>query len=252
MKKILTLSTFGVLAILGVNQSAMANCYCKQGMPQQGGQCVAPVGANQSFVVVGQAICSGQPAKSSYHHIPSRPLDYQESCQPAKEIHQICHSYDIKTGQLSWVSGKNEAGQTIYTEYYKNGQVFSKLVYDYNRFGHLSTEKIYDGNHQLNTIIKKITDKKSHTTEREYYQNGQLALIEHYHMSNKVYVQEYQNGKKHGKEIRYHHITNNVIYEAHWLNDQKHGEEKFYKDKIGYPPKLTKTVMWQNGKSLSH
>lgn len=71
-------------------------------------------------------------------------------------------------------------------------------------------------------------------------------------MSNKVYVQEYQNGKKHGKEIRYNYITKNVIYEAHWLNDQKHGEEKFYKDKIGYPPKLTKTVMWQHGKSLSH
>ncbi|MDO4896372.1 MAG: hypothetical protein Q3971_03320 [Moraxella sp.] len=54
---------FIAVGIFGFYQSAMANCYCPQGVPY-GNQCMAPAGANQQMVPIGSLVC-GTPQRQS-------------------------------------------------------------------------------------------------------------------------------------------------------------------------------------------
>ncbi|QLB19818.1 hypothetical protein [Mannheimia granulomatis] len=64
MKKRL-LFIVSLITMISFPSSALA-CYCTQGMLQQGNQCVAPIGPNNSYVVVGYAVC-GSSAPQTVH-----------------------------------------------------------------------------------------------------------------------------------------------------------------------------------------
>lgn len=258
MKKLVTLSAFALFATLGVHQSAMANCYCPQGMLSQG-LCYAPQGQNNSMRPIGYAVCPAQPARSSRYDTPP-PRVTDDICQARPQGGKSClQVYKSDPNYKFNLTETNRQGTIVYFRaYHIDGDtVKSEQWYNENGLKHGAFKSYHP-----NGNTKSIGNYVNNLLQGEFKihdENGQLIKIEHYQDDVDVLDVFYQNGKKHGQETEYGYtqtkrgLVQYIARTAQWVNGVKHGEEKFFEvtNNRG-KTRLVKTVIWQNGKTVSH
>lgn len=208
MKKFLILSAFGVLAILGFNQLAMANCYCPQGMLSQG-LCYAPQGQNNSMRPIGYAICPASPRQSSSKYDTPPPSVTDNICQARPQGGKVCLKvYKSDPNYKFNLTETNAQGNIVYfRDYHIDGDTIKAESYfnqDSIRHGVFKT---FHENGQPKGLGNFVNGQ----LQGEYKifdTNGQIIKIEHYKDHETILEIAYQNGKKHGQEIEYGYLDN--------------------------------------------
>lgn len=256
MKKFLILSAFSVLATLGFHQSAMANCYCPQGMLSQG-LCYVPQGQNNSMRPIGYAICPASPRQSKYDAPP--PPVTKDICEARPHGGKACLTVYISDPNYKFKLTETNAQASLlyFRDYHIDGNTIKAETHLKDGIRH-GVFKTFHENGQPKGLGNFVNGQLQ-GEYKVYDENGRLIEIEHYKDDENVLEISYQNGKKHGQEIEYGYLNNGkkgltqyVLRTAQWQNGIKHGEEKFFEvvNKKG-KTKLVKTVMWQNGKVIS-
>lgn len=252
MKKLLTLFALATCGVL-FSPSAMANCYCEQGV-MSGDACLVPRNINSSsgsMMPIGRPICPAQSGGQAPTY--KKPTLYQ-SCESRPQGGQACLA-TLKDGRKVHVSETNAQGVKVYFRtYYADGNT-------------IESEQQYQGNvahgafksYHLNgkpQFLGNYVNGKLHGELKTHDENGRLIKVEHYQNDVEILRTDYQNGKKHGLEVEFGYAQNNpklpvVIRTAQWVNGVKHGEEQFFEitNKKG-KTKLIKTVMWKNGNQV--
>lgn len=257
MKKLLTLS---VLATCGVlfSPSAMANCYCEQGVIS-GDACLVPRNINSSsgsMVPIGRPICPAQSGGQALSQ-PRKPLPdrYHEQCQAQPSGTKLCQYIRKDTGIISSIFETNANGKVLYYRRYNNVGVIKSEIW-HNQQGEVhGAFKAYHDNGKLSNEANFVNGKMQGES-KVYDQNGALIEIEYYHDDKNVLEFEYANNQKHGQETQYQYVQvrgNTVqvpVRTAQWVNGVKHGEERFFEANKKGKTKLVRTVMWQNGNQV--
>ena len=253
MKKLFSLSALTACGVL-FSSSAMANCYCEQGMIQGGGQCVAPAGPNNSIVVIGYAICRGQSAyKRDDDTLPPQVTTNQ--CQARPQGGKACLTvYKQDPDYKFHLIETNAQGNTVYARFYHtDGQAIkSEQWYNAQGIKHGAFKSYHPNGRQKS--LGNFVNGQLQGDFKIHDENGQLITVEHYKNDNGVLETHYQNGKKHGQETEFDYIqttkghTQIITRTAQWAGGVKHGEEKFFEATSKGKIKLVKTIIWQNGK----
>lgn len=145
------------------------------------------------------------------------------------------------------VNLKDKEGKDWYSLRFKNGKPIGKHIKYHNDFKTLEKEEYYDEDGKKIGVWKYYDNNQNLVKIIDKYENDSINGFEKtFSDGNLITESHYQNGKKHGKSIRYNSTSQKLLNIGYFENDVQTKNEEF---KNGI---LTKQIVFLNGINQKH